>query len=68
MQYRRKKVQGGKFVLIINKKSYMSFPLVSKSVISNDLKGQNGKYFAFFKELGTFRGALPKVVEYIPEL
>ena len=37
---------GGKLVLIINKKSYMSFRLVQKSVTSNDLERRNGSYFA----------------------
>jgi len=37
---------GGKLVLIINKKSYMSFRLVPKSVTLNDLERRNGPYFA----------------------
>jgi len=39
---------GGKFVLITNTKSYMSFWLVPKSVTLNDLERQNGPYFALF--------------------
>ena len=37
---------GGKLVLIINRKSYMSFRLVPKSVPLNDLERRNGPYFA----------------------
>ena len=37
---------GGKLVLIINKKSYMSFRSVPKLVILNDLERRNGPYFA----------------------
>ena len=37
---------GGKLVLITNRKSYMSFRLVLKSVTLNDLKRRNGPYFA----------------------
>ena len=37
---------GGKLVLIINRKSYMSFRLVPKSVTLNDLERRNGPYFA----------------------
>ena len=36
---------GGKLVLITNRKSYMSFPLVPKSVTLNDLERRNGPYF-----------------------
>ena len=39
---------GGKLVLIINRKSYMSFRLVPKSVTLNDLERRNGPYFASF--------------------
>jgi len=35
---------GGKLVLISNRKTYMSFPLVSKSVTLNDLEQCNGPY------------------------
>ena len=38
----------------------MSFGLVPKSVTLNDLEGQNGSYFAFFTEFGSFRGAWRK--------
>ena len=36
----------GELVLITNTKSYMSFRLVPKSVILNDLERRNGPYFA----------------------
>jgi len=36
----------GKLVLIINRKSYMSFRLVPKSETLNDLERRNGPYFA----------------------
>jgi len=35
-----------KLVLIINRKSYMSFRLVLKSVTLNDHERRNGPYFA----------------------
>ena len=38
----------GKLVLITNRKSYMSFRLVPKSVTLNDLERRNGPYFALF--------------------
>jgi len=37
-----------KLVLITNRKSYMSFRLVPKSVTSNDLERHNGRYIALF--------------------
>ena len=43
----RRKI-GGKLVLIIDRKSYMSFLLVPKSVTLNDLERRNGPYFAWF--------------------
>ena len=39
---------GGKLVLITNRKSYMSFRLVPKSVTLNETERQNGPYFALF--------------------
>ena len=39
---------GGKLVLITNRKSYMSFRLVPKSVTLNDLERRNGPYFVLF--------------------
>jgi len=37
-----------KLLLITNRKSYMSFRLVLKSVTLNDLELRNGPYFALF--------------------
>ena len=52
---------GGKLVLITNRKSYMSFRLVPKSVTLNDHERQNGPYFRLlFTEFGNFRGVLRK--------
>ena len=42
---------GGKLVLITNRKSYMSFRLVPKSVTLNDLERRNGPYFALFHRI-----------------
>ena len=42
---------GGKLVLITNRKSYMSFRLVPKSVTLNDLERRNGRYFALFHRI-----------------
>jgi len=39
---------GGKLVLITNRKSYMSFRLVPKSVTLNDLERHDGPYFVLF--------------------
>jgi len=39
---------GAKFVLITNRKSYMSFRLVPTSVTLNDLERRNGGYIALF--------------------
>jgi len=44
---------GGKLVFITNKKSYMSFQLVPKLVILNDLELSNGPYFALFHRICT---------------
>ena len=41
---------GGKLVLITNRKSYMSFPLVPKSVTLNDLERRNGVILRYFSE------------------
>jgi len=40
---------GGKLVLTTNRKSYMSFRLVQKSVTFNDLELRNDPYFALSK-------------------
>ena len=42
---------GGKLVLITNRKSYMSFRLVPKSVTLNDPEWRNGRYFALFQRI-----------------
>ena len=42
---------GGKLVLIVNRKSYISFQLVPKSVTSNDLEQRNNPYFALFHQI-----------------
>ena len=39
---------GGKLLLITNRKPYMSFRLVPKSVTLNDLERRNGRYIASF--------------------
>ena len=39
---------GGKLVLITNRKSYMSFRLIPKSVTLDDLERRNGRYFELF--------------------
>jgi len=51
----------GKLVLIVNRKSHMSFRLVPKLVTLNDLERHNGSYFALFhQEFGSFRGPMHK--------
>jgi len=42
---------GGNLVLITNRKSYMSFRLVPKSVTLNDLERRNGPYFELFHRI-----------------
>jgi len=42
---------GGKLVLITNRKSYMSFQLVPKSVTLNDIERCNSPYFALFHRI-----------------
>jgi len=59
----------GKLLLIANRKSYMSFRLVPKSVTLNDLERRNGRYFALFHRIRLAFGAhCVKVVEDIPKL
>jgi len=41
----------GKLILITNRKSYMSFQLVLKLVILNDLERRNGRYIALFQRI-----------------
>jgi len=49
--FRKRCKIGGKLLLITNRKSYVSFWLVPKSVTLNDLERRNGRYFA----LGLFQ-------------
>ena len=42
---------GGKLVLITNRKSYLMFPLVPKSMTLNDNERRNGPYFALFHRI-----------------
>ena len=46
----------------------MSFRLVPKSVILNDLERRPDPYLALFRRIGSFRGILRKRVEDIPKL
>jgi len=43
-------------VLITNRKSYMSFRLVPKSVTFNDLERRNGRHFALFQRIRVATG------------
>jgi len=55
---------GGKLVLITNRKPYMSFRLVPKSVTLNDLERRNGPYFTLFLQNLVVSGAYyAKVVD-----
>ena len=56
---KRRKIRG-KLLLITNRKSHMSFLLVPKSVTLNDLERRSGRYFRYFSEIGSIRGALRK--------
>jgi len=38
-------------IKLTNRKSYMSFQLVPKSVTLNDLESRNGRYFALFHQI-----------------
>jgi len=49
--YQKRCKIGSKLVVITNRKSYMSFQLVQKSVTLNDLERRNGPYFALFKRI-----------------
>jgi len=42
---------GSKLALIINRKSYMGFRLVPKSVTLDDFERRNGPYFALFHRI-----------------
>jgi len=53
-----------KLVVMTNRKSYMSFRLVPKSVTLNDLERLNGPYFAlFFTDFDSFRAHCVKAVD-----
>jgi len=43
-------------VVITNRKSYMGFRLVPKSVTSNDLERRTAIILRYFDEFGSFRG------------
>ena len=47
---------GDKLVLIINRKSHMSFPLVPNSVTLNDPERRNGRYHALFHRIQYLSG------------
>ena len=52
---RCKKIRG-KLVLMTNRKSYISFRLVPKSVTLNNLERRNGRYFALFQRIRVASG------------
>jgi len=54
---------GGKLLLITNRKSYMSFRFVPKSVTLNDLERRNGPYFALSPNSVASGAHCVKVVE-----
>jgi len=58
----------GKLVLITNRKSHMSFRLVSKSVTLNNLEGRKGRFVVISATLVAFSAHCVKVVEDIPKL
>jgi len=49
--YRKRCKIGGKLILITNRKSYMGFRLVPKSVTLNDLERRKSPYFALFHRI-----------------
>jgi len=53
---------GGTLVLITNRKSYMSFRLVPKSVILNDLERRNCPYFALFHRIFVYDVAVEQLL------
>ena len=53
---------GGKLVLITNRKSYMRFRLVPKSVTLNDLERRNGRYFALFQRIFVYDVAVKQLL------
>ena len=50
--YRKQYKIGGKLVLITNKKRYISFRLVPKSMTLNDLERRSGVILRYFSEFG----------------
>jgi len=58
--FRKRCKIGGKLLLITNRTSHISFRLVPKSVTLNDLERRSGRYFRYFREIGSIRGALGK--------
>jgi len=61
--YTRKRCEiGGKLLLITNRKSYMSFRLVQKSVTLNDLERRNGRYFALFLRIFVYDVAVKQLL------
>jgi len=57
---KRCKIARCKFVLITNRKSYISFRLIQKSVTLNDLDGEMALIFCYFTEFCSFWGELRK--------
>jgi len=49
--YRKRCKIGGKLVVITNRKSYMGFRLVPKSVTFNDIERRNGPHFALLRRI-----------------
>jgi len=61
------KVQGGKLLLVTNKKSHMGFRLVPKSVTLNDLERRNGRVVCVISPNSVaFRAHHVKAVEDTP--
>jgi len=50
-KHRKRCKIGGKLVLITNRKLYMTFRLLPKSVTFSDLERRNGCYFALFQRI-----------------
>jgi len=60
-------VQGGKLLLITNRKSYVGFRLVPKSVTLSDLERRNGRVVCVISpNLVAFEAYYVKVVEDTP--
>jgi len=50
----------GKLLLITNRKLYLSFRLVPKSVTLNDPEWRSGHYFRYFSKISSIQGTLSK--------